>query len=46
MRGHGNVVVALDIRRVVQRALYAEINAQQLAVALSFNRPVRYVSAN
>lgn len=45
MRGHGNVVVAPDIRRVVQRALYAEINAQQLAVALSFNRPVRYLSA-
>ena len=46
MRGHGNVVVASDIKRVVQRALYAEINAQQLAVALSFNRTIRYVSAD
>lgn len=44
MRGHGNVVVAPDIRRVVQRAIYAEINAQQLAVARSFNRPIRYLS--
>ena len=35
MRGHGNVVVAPDIRRAVHRALYTEINAQQLATALS-----------
>src|SRR5690349_12924276 len=39
MRGHGNVVVAPDIRRVVHRALYAEVNAQQLATARSFGRP-------
>lgn len=44
MRGHGNVVVAPDIKRVVHRALYAEVNAQQLALALSFRRPVKYIA--
>jgi ribulose-5-phosphate 4-epimerase/fuculose-1-phosphate aldolase len=43
MRGHGNLVVAGDIQRVVHRALYTEINAQQLATALSFKRPIKYV---
>ena len=44
MRGHGNLVVAPDIRRAVHRALYTEINAQQLAMALSFNRPITFVA--
>jgi ribulose-5-phosphate 4-epimerase/fuculose-1-phosphate aldolase len=44
MRGHGNVVVAPDVRRVVHRALYTEVNARQLTVALSFNRPITYIS--
>ena len=44
MRGHGNLVVASDIPRVVHRALYTEVNAQQLAMALSFRRTVRYVT--
>jgi ribulose-5-phosphate 4-epimerase/fuculose-1-phosphate aldolase len=43
MRGHGNIVVAPDIRRVVHRALYTEFNARQLAMALSFGRPIRFV---
>jgi HCOMODA/2-hydroxy-3-carboxy-muconic semialdehyde decarboxylase len=43
MRGHGNLVVASDIPRVVHRALYTEVNAKQLATALSFNRPIKYV---
>jgi ribulose-5-phosphate 4-epimerase/fuculose-1-phosphate aldolase len=46
MRGHGNLVVASDIPRVVHRALYTEINAQQLATALSFKRPIKYVEAD
>ena len=45
MRGHGNLVVAGDIPRVVHRALYTEVNAQQLATALSFSRPIKYVAA-
>ena len=44
MRGHGNVVVAPDIRRAVHRALYTEINAQQLATALSFKRPIKFIA--
>jgi ribulose-5-phosphate 4-epimerase/fuculose-1-phosphate aldolase len=44
MRGHGNLVVAPDIPRVVHRALYTEINAQQLATARSFNRPITYLA--
>jgi HCOMODA/2-hydroxy-3-carboxy-muconic semialdehyde decarboxylase len=43
MRGHGNLVVASDIPRVVHRALYTEVNAQQLTTALSFRRPIKYV---
>ena len=44
MRGHGNLVVAADIPRVVHRALYTEINAKQLATALSFGKPIKYIS--
>ena len=44
MRGHGNLVVAPDVRRAVHRALYTEVNAQQLATALSFRRPIKYVT--
>jgi len=44
MRGHGNVVVAGDIKIAVQRALYAEVNARQLVTALSFKRPITFVS--
>jgi ribulose-5-phosphate 4-epimerase/fuculose-1-phosphate aldolase len=43
LRGHGNIVVASDIPRVVHRALYTEVNAQQLATALSFRRPIKYI---
>jgi HCOMODA/2-hydroxy-3-carboxy-muconic semialdehyde decarboxylase len=43
MRGHGNVIVAQDIAHVVHRAIYTEINARQLATALSFNRPIKYI---
>jgi ribulose-5-phosphate 4-epimerase/fuculose-1-phosphate aldolase len=44
MRGHGNVVVAPDIRRAVHRALYTEVNARQLATALSFKRPITFIA--
>jgi HCOMODA/2-hydroxy-3-carboxy-muconic semialdehyde decarboxylase len=43
LRGHGNIVVAPDIPRVVHRALYTEVNAQQLVTALSFRRPIKYI---
>lgn len=44
MRGHGNVVVAPNVRLAVQRALYTEINAQQLVTALSFKRPITFIA--
>lgn len=44
MRGHGDLVVAPDIRRAVHRALYTEVNAQQLATALSFKRPITFIA--
>ena len=44
MRGHGNIVVASDIIRVVHRALYTEINAQQLAIAYSFGKPIQFIA--
>lgn len=44
MRGHGNVVVAPDIRRAVHRALYTEVNARQLVTALSFGRPITFLT--
>jgi HCOMODA/2-hydroxy-3-carboxy-muconic semialdehyde decarboxylase len=44
MRGHGNLVVAQDIPRVVHRALYTEVNARQLATARSFGRPITFVA--
>ena len=44
MRGHGNLVVAPDIKRAVHRALYTEVNAQQLTTALSFKRPIKFIA--
>ena len=44
MRGHGNVVVAPDVKRAVHRAIYTEVNARQLVTALSFNRPITFVA--
>jgi ribulose-5-phosphate 4-epimerase/fuculose-1-phosphate aldolase len=38
-----NLVVAPDVQRAVHRALYTEVNARQLATALSFKRPIKYV---
>jgi ribulose-5-phosphate 4-epimerase/fuculose-1-phosphate aldolase len=44
MRGHGNVVVAPDVRRVVHRAIYTEVNARQLVTAMSFERPITFIA--
>jgi ribulose-5-phosphate 4-epimerase/fuculose-1-phosphate aldolase len=44
MRGHGNLVVAPDLKRAVHRALYTEANARQLATALSFRRPITFIA--
>ncbi|MFN3889637.1 MAG: class II aldolase/adducin family protein [Beijerinckiaceae bacterium] len=44
MRGHGNIVVAENLKLAVQRAIYTEVNAKQLAIARSFNRPITYIA--
>jgi HCOMODA/2-hydroxy-3-carboxy-muconic semialdehyde decarboxylase len=44
MRGHGNVVVAPDVKRAVHRAIYTEVNARQLVTALSFDRPITFIA--
>src|SRR5262245_28757346 len=43
MRGHGNVVVGPNIRRVVARAIYTEVNARLLLQALSLGGPLVYI---
>ncbi|OXR48861.1 MULTISPECIES: class II aldolase/adducin family protein [unclassified Pusillimonas] len=43
MRGHGSTVVADDLKKVVYRAVYAEINAKTQLQALQLGQP-RYLS--
>ena len=44
MRGHGDVVVAPNVRVATARAVFTDENARMLAVALSLGGPVNYVS--
>ena len=44
MRGHGNVVVAGDIKSAVYRAIYAEVNARLQLQALQLDPKPRYLS--
>jgi ribulose-5-phosphate 4-epimerase/fuculose-1-phosphate aldolase len=43
MRGHGNVVVAANIRRMVSRAIYTEVNAKLLWQAITLGGPLTYI---
>jgi len=43
MRGHGNTVVAPDLREAVARAIYTERNAHLLLQTLALNRPIEYL---
>jgi ribulose-5-phosphate 4-epimerase/fuculose-1-phosphate aldolase len=43
MRGHGNTIVAPDIREAVKRAIYTELNAKLLLQTLSLGRPIEYM---
>jgi ribulose-5-phosphate 4-epimerase/fuculose-1-phosphate aldolase len=45
LRGHGNVVVASDLKEVVSRAIYTEVNAKLQMQAIIIGGPVTYVSA-
>jgi ribulose-5-phosphate 4-epimerase/fuculose-1-phosphate aldolase len=44
MRGHGNVVVAGDVRLAVRNAIYTEVNARLQTVAIGLGGPITYVS--
>ena len=44
MRGHGNVVVAADIKAAVYRAVYCEVNARLQLQALQLDPRPRYLS--
>lgn len=46
MRGHGDTIVAGDIRAAVSRAIYTEVDARLLLQAISLNRPIEYLSAD
>ena len=44
MRGHGNVVVAPNVRTVVYRAIYTEANAKLLLQAKMLSGPITYLA--
>ncbi|HXQ49862.1 MAG TPA: class II aldolase/adducin family protein [Stellaceae bacterium] len=46
LRGHGNVVVGSELREVVSRAIYTEINARLQMQAIAIGGPINYVSAD
>jgi ribulose-5-phosphate 4-epimerase/fuculose-1-phosphate aldolase len=45
MRGHGNVVAALDVQTAVRYAIYTEMNARLQTIALGIGGPINYISA-
>jgi ribulose-5-phosphate 4-epimerase/fuculose-1-phosphate aldolase len=45
MRGHGDVVVGKDVRAATLRAIYTEVNARELVIALGLGGPINYISA-
>jgi ribulose-5-phosphate 4-epimerase/fuculose-1-phosphate aldolase len=45
MRGHGDVVVGRNVREATVRAIYTEVDARELAIALSLGGPINYISA-
>jgi len=45
MRGHGNVVVAPDVKTAVRYAINTEVNARLLAIAIGIGGPINYISA-
>jgi ribulose-5-phosphate 4-epimerase/fuculose-1-phosphate aldolase len=44
MRGHGDVVVGKDVKAATLRAIYTEVNARELAIALGLGGPINYIS--
>jgi ribulose-5-phosphate 4-epimerase/fuculose-1-phosphate aldolase len=46
LRGHGDAVVGPNVRLATFFAIYAEINARQLATALAIGGPVKYIEGD
>ena len=44
LRGHGNAVVAPDVRVAVYRAIYTEANAKLLLQAKLLGGPIKYLA--
>jgi len=44
MRGHGNVVVGLNVKRATIRAVYTEVNARLQTIALGLSGQINYIS--
>ena len=44
MRGHGDMIVAGDIRAAASRAIYTEVDARLLLQAISLGKPIEYIS--
>jgi ribulose-5-phosphate 4-epimerase/fuculose-1-phosphate aldolase len=44
MRGHGDTIVAGDIRTAVARAIYTEVDARLLLEAIALGKPITYIS--
>ena len=44
LRGHGNAIVAHNIRLAVSRAIYTEVNAKLQLQAMQLCGPVTYIS--
>jgi len=45
MRGHGDTIAAANVRLATYMAIYAEVDARELAVALSLAGPITYLDA-
>ena len=43
LRGHGNVVVAPNLRRAVARAIYTEVNARMQLQAVTLGGPITFI---
>jgi ribulose-5-phosphate 4-epimerase/fuculose-1-phosphate aldolase len=43
MRGHGDTVVGPNVRLATFWAIYAEVNARQLAQAIAIGRPITFI---
>jgi HCOMODA/2-hydroxy-3-carboxy-muconic semialdehyde decarboxylase len=46
MRGHGDVIAALNVRLAVKNAIYIDANARMQSQAIALGGPIRYLSVD